>query len=77
LWNDKDEVHEEPYAEAVEARGINPGNEILEILANASKFKILEGRKDGTGQCMRKYGWGTRLGRLKPDDEFFELGQCS
>jgi hypothetical protein len=50
LRNDKDEVHEEPYVEAVEARGVNPGDEILEILANASKFEILEGGKDGAGQ---------------------------
>jgi len=77
LWNGKVKVHEEPYVEAVEFGSVNSGDEILQILASASEFKICKrGESSGWRWGLCCLGWTGMRGMESKDKllEFWQLG---
>ena len=53
---------EEGYMEAVEFRGIDPGHDVLQIVANAFKIEICESGKDKARGRRRTSAFSVRAG---------------
>jgi hypothetical protein len=73
LWNVENEAQEKVYSEVMQLGGIDSGDEILQVLADACERKVGEGGEESTCQWRNTdlSGW-----RSKPNAEGFEFGKC-
>jgi hypothetical protein len=72
------EAQGERYVQAVEQGGINSGDEILQVLASTTEYKVSESGEDGACQWRGSYmdgSIGSILNESKFNGKGFEVGQ--
>ena len=75
LWNIEHKVHEELYSERDEVGGIDSGNEVFQVFANASESEFDQCGENGAGRWRSANSVGARSRGFESHGKDLETGQ--